>query len=261
MEKYPELSPTAALDLLYPNSKNPTDEENLRPWRASEYRFSSKLFERPLLRIWDDVSGSQPSGNRMMARAPDMRLDNFESRQESLSNHVDHRIWKDTPYISFTTSPERIQSLARYRMGRDWGDQKLIVIDPTTRVENGLPILDLTVEMDRYDVKDPHPGKGYYADEYICLWQVTKAEIIGEWDWEDLEGKDNWYQDILATFDEFTSKKRDIEDLECAFNKMSIYDQLLDSSPDASDEEFIYYFESEYDSDDGVVYEPLFLDD
>ncbi|XDG05879.1 hypothetical protein ABKA04_005494 [Annulohypoxylon sp. FPYF3050] len=119
----------------------------------------------------------------------------------------------------------------------------------------------MTVEMKRYDIQDPHPGKNYYDDEYICLWQVKKAEIIGEWNWEDLEGKENWYQDILAAFDEFTSKRKNTEDLECAFNKLSIHDQILESSPDSSDEEFIYYFESENDSDDELVHESLFLDD
>lgn len=230
MAEYPDLNKKAALDLLYPrNKKSPTDEENLRPWRVSEYSLNPKLFKRPLLRIWDDVSGSHPTDNGMMARAPNMRLDNFESRQKSLNIHVDHSIWKDTPYISFTSSPDRIQSLAQYRMGKNRGVQKLTIIDPNTRIESGLPILDMTLEMYRYDVQDPHPGKKYYIDEYICLWQVKKAEIIGEWNWEDLKGKENWYQDILAAFDEFTSKKKNTEDLEYAFNKLSsrFYHKLI----------------------------------
>ena len=60
------------------------------------------------------------------------------------------------------------------------GTQTLTVIDPDTRVRNGLPILDLADEMDHYNIPDPY-GKSneYYKGHYVCLWQVTEREIIG----------------------------------------------------------------------------------
>jgi hypothetical protein len=126
----------------------------------------------------------------MKSRAPRERLDTIESRKDSLTTHVDHGKWIPTPYISFTTSPTAVQELADMRAQRR-GVQTLTIVDPNTRVRNGLPILDLAAEMDHCNIADPY-GKSnqYYNDHYLCLWEVTEGEIVGHWQWDDLIAHD-----------------------------------------------------------------------
>jgi hypothetical protein len=155
-------------------------------------------FEKPFLRIWDCYSGSQPDNeDRMKSRASRQRLDTWESRKESLATHINHKLWEPTPYISFTTSPAAIQELADRRANRR-GPQTLTVVDPNTRMADGLPILDVCAEMDHYGVKDLY-GKSnqYYIDHYLCLWEVTGREIIGHWEWADLVVNEQWYNEII----------------------------------------------------------------
>lgn len=69
--------------------------------------------DKPLLRTWDDLSGSQPDGSGdMSARASDIPLTTFEARRSSHQTHIIHRNWTPTPYISFTSSPEALENLA-----------------------------------------------------------------------------------------------------------------------------------------------------
>ncbi|KAJ0133358.1 Uncharacterized protein HZ326_23576 [Fusarium oxysporum f. sp. albedinis] len=69
--------------------------------------------DKPLLRTWDDLSGSQPDGSGdMSARASDIPLTTFEARRSSHQTHIIHRNWAPTPYISFTSSPEALENLA-----------------------------------------------------------------------------------------------------------------------------------------------------
>ncbi|KAK7584960.1 hypothetical protein V3481_011274 [Fusarium oxysporum f. sp. vasinfectum] len=69
--------------------------------------------DKPLLRTWDDLSGSQPDGSGdMSARASDIPLTTFEARRSSHQTHIIHRNWTPTPYISFTSSPETLKNLA-----------------------------------------------------------------------------------------------------------------------------------------------------
>ena len=190
--------------LLTPESNGvfPT-AELLHPWIAD----GSQSFDRPLLRIWDQYSGSQPDENGcMMSRAPYQRLDTIESRKTSLATHLDHKKWVETPYISFTISPTAVQDLAtlRFRVKRR-GVQTLTVIDPNARLRDRLPVLDLAAEMDHYSISDPY-GKSnqYYVDHYVCLWQVTDREIIGHWEWDDLVTMEDWYEQIIMpAFSEF----------------------------------------------------------
>ena len=134
-----------------------------------------------------------------------MRLDNKESRRSSLLIHVDYRIWEPTPYISFTTSASRVEDLVARRINKR-RDQMITVIDPNIRVQNGLPILYAKAEMDHYEIEDPYERNGqYYHDECLCLWQVTAAEIVGYWAWNDLENDKDWHQNIiLPAFQRFT---------------------------------------------------------
>ncbi|KAI0906713.1 hypothetical protein F4823DRAFT_605915 [Ustulina deusta] len=205
MATYPVLDSQTALDQLRRPLPNIfTNEEEAHPWQVRSFQ----QFDMPLLRIWDQYSGSHPEADgRMMSRAPGMRLDDRESRRTSFSCHLVHNEWKPTPYISFTTRKTTIESLVDMRRAKR-GDQTLTVIDPNTRLRNGLPILDAEVEMDYYDISDPY-GKicEYYRDHYLCLWQVTAAEIVDHWEWSRLEGDPNWYEDIiLPAFKKFTEK-------------------------------------------------------
>ncbi|KAH8763665.1 hypothetical protein F5883DRAFT_361506, partial [Diaporthe sp. PMI_573] len=169
-------------------------EEWRHPWRARCHQG----YEQPLLRIWDEHSGSQPKNHSMLSRAPDMRLDTYQKRKSSLANHLDYREWIAGPYISFTTSPAAIEDHVRRRRGKDRGSQKLTVVDPKQRIANGLPVLDVLTEMENYEILDPYGlGNHYYINEHVCLWEVTEAEIVGHWEWDDLEQNENWYENIV----------------------------------------------------------------
>jgi hypothetical protein len=105
--------------------------------------------------------------------------------------------WVPGPYVSFTTSPGQIETLAGMRRGKR-GAQTLTVIDPNERIRNGLPVLNIAAEMRHYDIPDPYGGSNdYYIDHYVCLWQVTGAEIVGHWDWSRLAENEHWYDEII----------------------------------------------------------------
>jgi len=127
-----------------------------------------------------------------------MRLDNEEIRTKTLETHIHHKIWEDTPYISFTNSPQSLEELAncrRTRIGRSL--QRIVVVDPRVRIELGLPILDCGAEMSQYQVKAPY-GRDYWQNHYLCLWEVTPAEVVGIWEWDDLRRSTSWYKDVIV---------------------------------------------------------------
>jgi len=197
MAENPVTNQHKVSSLLSPESRIVfVTEEQLHPWSTDR----SQTFDTPLLRTWDHCSGSQPDENGcMMSRAPHQRLDTIESRTTSLTTHLNHKEWTPTPYISFTISPAAIQELATFRSQRkNRGVQTLTVIDPNTRLRDHLPILDVAAEMDHYKILDPY-GKSnqYYVDHYVCLWQITKREIVGHWQWDDLITNEDWYEQII----------------------------------------------------------------
>lgn len=199
MAQAPTLDRQIVCDLLKPQHLL-MNEEYFHPWQGSYLQ----PFQTPLLRVWDWLSGSQPLRDiGMLCRAPNMQLDTAEARKPTLARHLDHREWIPGPYISFTTSPEAIEALALMRAKR--GSQILTVIDPNTRVRKGLPVLDVAAEMDYYDIPDPYGrSKEYYINHFVCLWQVTEAEIIGNWDWDSLADNRDWYREIIIpTFEKF----------------------------------------------------------
>lgn len=171
-------------------------EEQLHPWSVNK----SQELHCPLLRIWDSKSGSQlRKDNRMLSRAPYQCLTTEEARKTSLATHLDHQIWTRTPYIFFTKSPSAIKELATRRsMKRNRGYQTLTVINPAARLRNGLPILDVAAETKHYGISDPYnKGSEYYVDHYVCLWEVTKEEIVGHYKWKDLVQNKNWYEEVV----------------------------------------------------------------
>ncbi|QKX62542.1 uncharacterized protein TRUGW13939_09703 [Talaromyces rugulosus] len=168
-------------------------EEDQHPWSINRF----PVFERPFLRTWDLMSGSQPDqGNRMQSRAPRQRLDTIDTRVQSLTTHADHGDWTPTPFISFTVSKIALQSLANYREGRR-GTQTITVVNPNARIAKGLPVLDMMNEMDYYDVPNPYGRISYFEDHYLCLWEITDDEIVGHWDWGDLSKNDYWFEEII----------------------------------------------------------------
>lgn len=54
------------------------------------------------------------------------------------STQQHYRVWKLTPYISFTTSPEAVRELAYLRLAPR-GAQTLTVLNPNARIADGLP--------------------------------------------------------------------------------------------------------------------------
>lgn len=200
MDGYHVLDRQINHDLLYPKDRSGTSvmEEDLHPWRARLYPFFER-FSTPLLRVWDKFSGSQPAEDgRMMSRAPKMRLGDHDSRKCSLAKHIYHKDLTPGPFISFTTSPTAIEDLARMRVRRQRGDQTLTVVDPDSRRRDFLPIVDVAAEMDHYQIPDPYGNSNaYYVNHYVCLWQVTKAEMVGHWEWSKLENNENWYREII----------------------------------------------------------------
>ena len=135
----------------------------------------------------------------MNSRAERERLDTIESRKDSLTIYIDHKDWIPTPYISFTTSPSKIEGLVNLRaQRRNRGPHTLTIVNPSTRVRNGLPVLHVADEMDHYGIADPYGKlKEYYKDHYVRLWEVTTRETVGQWQWDDLVGHENWYQEII----------------------------------------------------------------
>ncbi len=168
-----------------------------------------QLWDSVLLRTSDARSGSQPNAqHRMLARAARMALDTEKARRDTLTTHADHGIWEDTPYISFTKSPEALQSLAESRMNRNRGDQRIVVVDPRIRLEIGLPVLHYKEEMAYYEIQSRYE-RDYWDGHYLCLWEVTPEEVVGVWEWDDLRSELNWFEEIIMPAVEEHREERD----------------------------------------------------
>ncbi|PVH90682.1 hypothetical protein DM02DRAFT_710326 [Periconia macrospinosa] len=225
------LTRRKALRLLNADIGNPfiPSEEQRHPWSVDPIqRLHSPLLRGPLLRVWDYFSGSQPEGdNRMLSRSPDQRLNTEQARKTSLASHLDHKVWEPTPYISFTKSPSTIEEIVAWRSPKR-GAQTLTVIDPNARLNNGLPILDVVAEMEHYGIQDPYNnGNRYYIDHYVCLWEVTKEEIVDHYEWEELAKHANWYEEvIMPAFRKFSRKNVSAPARTSAFNMSTMIESL-----------------------------------
>ena len=178
-----------------------------------------------------------------------MRLDNKEIRIMTLKTHVDHGNWKDTPYISFSNCPRTIEELANYRSTRRGrGPQHIVVIDPRTRIELGLPVLHCSAEMDHYEVKAPY-GRDYWQNHYLCLWEVTPAEVVGIWEWDDLRRSRNWYDEVIMPA---VSRHRDLKQAVPAQRLVREEDQRQSDGEDTFDDNIPRSGSAEtYNSDGG----------
>ncbi|KAJ4311445.1 hypothetical protein N0V84_010435 [Fusarium piperis] len=173
--------------------------------------------DRPLLRTWDRMSGSQPDeAEDMFARDRDQPLRTADVRRETLELHLDHSNWAvNTPYISFQASEQSLRELAEFRKTRPKRETQIItVIDPKVRLRAGWPVLSVGEEMRYYGIpKDTYgnpPEK--HNNHYVCLWQVKEEEIVGHWLWKDLSQNPDWYNtEILPAFQQFRHEKRQRE--------------------------------------------------
>lgn len=113
-----------------------------------------------------------------------MELSTEKKRRDTLTTHLNHRIWDATPYISLSSSPAVIEEFARFRSTRNRnGPQRLVAINPRARLRKRLPILSVEDEMSYYRIQDPYyKGGAYYEDHYVCLWEIAPDEVIGDWD-------------------------------------------------------------------------------
>ncbi|RMD41158.1 hypothetical protein DV735_g4000, partial [Chaetothyriales sp. CBS 134920] len=181
-------------------------------------------------------------------------------RLDSLTIHIDHGCWQPTPYISFTISPQNLEELAGLRANRRGrGPHSLTAVDPNYRIRKGLPVLDVAEEMAYYGIDDPYGRSSkYYKDHYVCLWEVTEAEIVGHWHWEELVENENWYEDVIMPA--FTSWVHDgqadnSDDLSCLFNGLSLttgHPDPTNSNPPGCSEagEDVEFGRYEHDSDE-----------
>ncbi|KAI1480703.1 hypothetical protein F4774DRAFT_376920 [Daldinia eschscholtzii] len=215
--KNSNLDQKETLDLLfYDELGYHSTEEISHPWRVQGP-------EGPLLRFWDEKVGSELIDGSMKARAPRQRLHDRESRVKFLTTHLDYRDWTPTPFISFTTRQDEIENLAGRRIYTT--EKTVIVIDPHTRLKKGLPIIDVEAETKHYRIEDHYPGsKDYARGHYMCLWEVTKDEIVGSWKWDDLKDNKNWLEDIIMPeYKKFLGKTA-LTTLEASFQGLSVSD-------------------------------------
>ncbi|KAF1994881.1 hypothetical protein P154DRAFT_581318 [Amniculicola lignicola CBS 123094] len=124
------------------SSVNPFISPKDLRWRQSAKK--TLALNVPLLRTWDYLSGSIPiPGQGMRARAFSQSLITRDARKILLETHLDHSIWEDTPYISFTTSPSKLADLANQRTSQGRGVQRIIVTGPYARRAKSLPLINV----------------------------------------------------------------------------------------------------------------------
>lgn len=235
--------------------------EDKRPWSrkwtpALRHLFPGsvldELWDSPLLRTYDQMSGSQPDDvGRMLARDPRSPLDKDEVRVETLAKHANHRIWEDAPYISFTNSPQSLQDLANWRTSnKNRGDQWIVVVDPRVRFELRLPILQYSEEMTYYSIEPPY-GRDYWSSHYLCVWEVTPEEVVAVWRWEDLRNNPNWYEEIIVPAVIQSRWERDHGQAERSNLQRDIYVEtnFSDSSDDTNDTQSSSDSEEGYERD------------
>ncbi|KAL2287022.1 hypothetical protein FJTKL_06047 [Diaporthe vaccinii] len=124
--------------------------------------------------------------------------------------------------------------------------------------------------MDNYDISDPYGRRTeYYFDEHVCLWQVTEAEIVGHFRWDDLEQNDNWYQEIIIpAFRGFRGQhtvsptEGAIDNLLLDFNKLSVGHDDSDSSDTGyAERSQCYYSDGEEDADSVGEFQCVYTDE
>ncbi|KAI0400674.1 hypothetical protein F4802DRAFT_619741 [Xylaria palmicola] len=187
------------LDRLHSSMSCEQQEEGLHPWQVQ----GTESFKCPLLRMHINPPGV---GMNMRSMAPTRRLGRRWRRVGSLYNLATNpELIRDKhlncPYLSFTCNPANISALGNTFPEMSW---TLTVIDPDTRVRNRLPTLHFKTEAEEYC---PEVAHTINPDEYLCLWEVTTAEVVGHWDWDILKNDKFWYENtVRPTYWQFLEK-------------------------------------------------------
>ncbi|EXA40839.1 hypothetical protein FOQG_01670 [Fusarium oxysporum f. sp. raphani 54005] len=183
--------------------------------------------DKPLLRTWDDLSGSQPDGSGdMSARASDIPLTTFEARRSSHQTHIIHPNFRKS-------HPRRKR-------------QTVTVVDPAVRLESGWPTISSGEEKDCYRIAIPY-GIAHWElkAHHLCLWTVKAEEVAQHYDWDKLFSDPNWYHNIvrpdIKRFREERQRREQeqvqhrIDDISAAFGTLPLDGSLSPSSSTASD--------------------------
>lgn len=196
--------------------------------RHSWAEYPDAAFSRPLLRVRDKFSGSHPDqSRRMQARLPRELLGSRKSRKDYLSTHADYEKWDPTPFISFWASKSGLLKFLSRLKGRNF-PKGLTAINPNVRIAHGLPMIEMESELKYYQVQDPYErAYYYYKDEYLCLWEGTPDEVVGDWDWDSLSKNDHWYEDkILPAFMEHDDHFHRRNGVEATFDMSALQSAL-----------------------------------
>ncbi|KAJ5640493.1 hypothetical protein N7528_000118 [Penicillium herquei] len=187
------LDESTCYSLLYPRE---LQEQSYRDWGGTLHP------GKPLLRTWDEHSRNKiDESGRILASAPRQPLRTKQSRKLALAIHASRNKSKPTPFISCTHDKYTAEHYARMKSRR--GTQMLTVIDLMVRVEKRLPVLQMRSEAYYYNVINKcqcgmrGDSYSYYLNHQLCLWEVTKEEIVGTWAWEDLWKYPDWYGEVI----------------------------------------------------------------
>jgi hypothetical protein len=194
---------------------------------------AAALWHKPLLQIWNDDSAQEhPWTNRQIAfdgksrvfhdpnvwvffssalreQHQDLAEYPFGHRErppfEPVSNPpwIDGHRWK-SPFIPVSTSPSWIA----YQAAREKQliletkpakppRQYLILTDPRVRLREGLPIINFDEEATYFDLARELWGYTRHESTWLCLYQVTRAEIVWIWRWDDLKDDVHWYENTV----------------------------------------------------------------
>ncbi|KAL1954759.1 hypothetical protein VTO42DRAFT_759 [Malbranchea cinnamomea] len=198
-------------------------ENKIHSWTAHP---SQASFNLPLLRLWRSESLSVENmphfGQSLFAEKPIEYLHERETRVATLNSFVGSNNMAVTSFLGFTTNPSKLQALdvdthgngGHSKRKRRRAGRILVVVEPMTRVRNGRPILNVAAEMRHYGIPVPE-GKSieFYEDQYVCLWEVPKQEVVGTWKWKELTAHDgDWYQDIIIpAYTRFRDERDEID--------------------------------------------------
>ncbi|KAI3583574.1 hypothetical protein IWW34DRAFT_817086 [Fusarium oxysporum f. sp. albedinis] len=152
--------------------------------------------DKPLLRTWDDLSGSQPDGSGdMSARASDIPLTTFEARRSSHQTHIIH-----------------------------------------LRLESGWPTISYGEEKDCYRIAIPYGIAHWELKaHHLCLWTVKAEEVAQHYDWDKLFlGPQLRFREERQRREQEQVQHR-IDDISAAFGTLPLDGSLSPSSSTASD--------------------------
>jgi hypothetical protein len=166
-------------------------------------RKAAYLWDKPLLFWYSYSYPHQPrKGGRMFAGNPTVRLASFDLRAQSLYLHLRGSLTQ-SPYLQVCTNPEYVaKDITRY-LTSGICSPRVVLIDPRPRLRAGLPIIHYDSELGRYstrmpaDVSQLRERAGISPDHYLCLWEITKEEIVHEWEWTDLSQSWHWYENTV----------------------------------------------------------------